>query len=144
MRNLIIICVLINPFFVFGQIQVSNDTFQYSVLEILNDGDTLSIDSNKFKNIIVFNRAENILLIENPHKFQTESYFLNLYFSISSNDGPLEVYNDIYSGRKFYIQYTTTTEGKTISEVTNYEVLVTKDVPGTNFVEEYGISSTYK
>jgi len=136
--------VLILPFFVFGQTQWSIDTFQFSEIEILDDGDTLSVDTFKFKSKIVFNRTENLLIIENPLTFKNESYFLNLHFNISYNDDLLEIYNDNNSNKKFYISYTNTNNRKIISEFSIFEPLVTKEVMGTNFVEESGITSNFK
>lgn len=144
MRNLMLSLVLILPFYVFGQTQWSIDTFQFSEIEILDDGDTLSVDTFKFKSKIVFNRGENLLIIENPLTFKNESYFLNLHFDISYNDDLLEIYNDKNSNKKFYISYTNTNNRKIISEFSIFEPLVTKEVTGTNFVEEFGITSNFK
>jgi hypothetical protein len=144
MRNLIMSLVLILPFYVFGQTRQSIDTFHFSVIEILDNIDTLSVDTFNFKSKIVFNRVENLLIIENPLTFKNESYFLNLHFDVSYNDDLLEIYNDTNSNKRFYIYYTNIDNGKTISEFTIFEPLVTKEVPYTLFVEEYGIVSNYK
>lgn len=144
MRNLIMFLVLILPFYLFGQTRQSIDTFHFSAIEILDNVDTLSVDTFRFKSKIVFNRVENLLIIENPLTFKNESYFLNLHFDVSYNDDLLEIYNDTNSNKRFYIYYTTTDHRKTISEFTIFEPLVTKEVQCTLFVEEYGIVSNYK
>lgn len=144
MKNLIIFLFFILPFYVFCQVGQSIDTFHFSVIEILDDGDTLSVDTFKYKSKIFFYRVENLLVIENPLTFKNESYFLKFHFDVSYNDDLLEIYNDTNSNKKFYIYYSTTENRKTISEFSFFEPLAIKQVPGTFFVEEYGISSNYK
>ncbi len=144
MRNLIMSLVLILPFYVFGQTRQSIDTFHFSVIEILDNVDTLSVDTFRFKSKIVLSKVENLLIIENPLTFKNESYFLKLHFDVSYNDDLLEIYNDTNSNKRFYIYYTNTNNRKIMSEFSIFEPLVTKEVTGTNFVEEFGITSNYK